>query len=158
MSVIQPEGSQFRLRAALLFEHEGQILLHRLEGDPFWALPGGRVESGETATQAAKREMLEELGIEAEIGQLVAVVENFFAYGGQAFHEICMVFSARLSPDCRLLSSPGPFQGCEGNRPLTFDWFSRARLRELDMRPACLAQGLASEGSGFMHLVNGTGV
>lgn len=154
MSVIQTDGPQFRLRAALLFKREGQVLLHRLEGDPFWTLPGGRLEPGETAAQAARREMLEELGVEAEIGQLVAVVENFFSYGGQAFQEVCMVFSARLSPDCPILSASGPFQGCEEARPLTFDWFDRASLPALNVRPACLAPVLADhDGQQFMHLV-----
>lgn len=47
---------------------DGQILFgQRPEGKPWsgwWELPGGKLEPGETATEALKRELKEELGIE----------------------------------------------------------------------------------------------
>ena len=51
---------RFQLRAAAVFLDEGHVLLHRLDGDPVWALPGGRVDPGEHAAAAVVREMQEE--------------------------------------------------------------------------------------------------
>jgi 8-oxo-dGTP pyrophosphatase MutT (NUDIX family) len=41
----------------------GEILLVRRIDDGFWELPGGRIEVGETVTQALVREVAEESGI-----------------------------------------------------------------------------------------------
>ncbi|HEY1211989.1 MAG TPA: NUDIX hydrolase, partial [Bryobacteraceae bacterium] len=50
---------------------EGRILLVRPSYKPGWDLPGGYVEIGETPTQAAAREVQEELGIKPPIGLLL---------------------------------------------------------------------------------------
>jgi 8-oxo-dGTP diphosphatase len=46
----------------------GKLLLARRANPPhLWTLPGGRVEPGEAAADAARRELREETGVEAEI-------------------------------------------------------------------------------------------
>ena len=36
--------------AAVVRRADGQMLLHRRKGDVFWALPGGAIEPGESAS------------------------------------------------------------------------------------------------------------
>ncbi|MDE0020180.1 MAG: NUDIX hydrolase [Candidatus Poribacteria bacterium] len=73
---------------ALILDPEGRFLLvkHPRRG---WGFPGGKVEEGENLIEALKREIKEETGVEAEVGQLAGVYSkpkpparvffNFFA-------------------------------------------------------------------------------
>ncbi|MER6465295.1 NUDIX domain-containing protein [Streptomyces sp. NPDC001288] len=61
--------------AALFRDAEGRVLLVEPNYREGWALPGGTVESddGETPRQGARRETLEEIGLDREMGRLLAV-------------------------------------------------------------------------------------
>ena len=137
-----PRPLRVRQRAAALIQSEGRVLLHRVVGDAFWALPGGGIEAGETAAQALVRELQEELGQPVEPGALACVVENFFTYAGTAYHEIGLYLHATPLHGGLLLSRPGPYAGVEGSRALEFAWFGPDELEGIDVRPAFLAAHL----------------
>ncbi|MBL4597346.1 MAG: NUDIX domain-containing protein [Rhizobiaceae bacterium] len=70
----------------LVLNSENRLLLFQfvfengaLAGNKYWATPGGGIENGETFKEAAQRELLEETGICAdvgnEIGQRTAVFQ-----------------------------------------------------------------------------------
>ncbi|MFC8195491.1 NUDIX domain-containing protein [Streptomyces sp. NPDC057298] len=61
--------------AALFRDAEGRVLLVEPNYREGWALPGGTVESDadETPRQGARRETLEEIGLDLPVGRLLAV-------------------------------------------------------------------------------------
>ena len=61
--------------AALFRDAAGRVLLVEPNYREGWALPGGTIESdeGETPRQGARRETAEEIGLDREIGRLLAV-------------------------------------------------------------------------------------
>ena len=143
---------RFQLRAAALFIRHDAVLLHRLEGDGFWALPGGRVELGESASSAVEREMREELDEEVICGALVCVVENFFQHAGIDHHEIGLCFDASLRVGSPLLDMTRAHRGVEGNRTLEYRWFALSGLVDLDLRPSFLREYLGEPNLPFKHV------
>jgi len=70
--------------AAAIIEKDGRILIaKRKEGWRHagkWEFPGGTVEQNETPEECLRRELLEELAIEAEVGELYCDVTHAYRY------------------------------------------------------------------------------
>ena len=62
-----------KLAGCVIKDKQGRILLlHRNTGKhKQWETPGGKIDVGETADQAAKREIKEELGVSVDLGEKI---------------------------------------------------------------------------------------
>ena len=81
---------------------EGRLLLCRAKGGATTYLPGGHIEFGETGRQALVREVKEELGLDAQTGKFLGVVENAFTQHGKPHAEINLVYELILPPDAEI--------------------------------------------------------
>jgi 8-oxo-dGTP diphosphatase len=60
--------------AAVILDSEGRILLVKHNyGKYNWELPGGLSENNESAQDTAKREVLEETGLDVKVGQITGI-------------------------------------------------------------------------------------
>ena len=75
----------------------GKLLLCKAKGGKTTYLPGGHIEFGETGRQALVREIKEELGLDAQAGAFLGVVENAFLQHGKPHAEINLVYALSLA-------------------------------------------------------------
>jgi len=77
-------GSVIPCVAAVITDDRGRLLLIKRGHEPgagLWSLPGGRIEPGETNTEALVREMREETGLVVEVGPLIGAVRRPARHG-----------------------------------------------------------------------------
>lgn len=69
---------------AVIWNEQGQILIdkRRQEGllGGLWEFPGGKIEAGETVEECIKREILEELAIEVEVGKHLITLDHAYTH------------------------------------------------------------------------------
>lgn len=134
-------NARFNFRSAAVIIHDNHVLLHRLVGDSFWTLPGGRVEFFENSDSTLTRELLEELAIESSVERHLWYVESFFEYADRKYHEVANYFLVKLVEPQKLPLAEA-FHGIEHDVNLEFKWFPLQELLSIDIRPKFLASGL----------------
>jgi 8-oxo-dGTP diphosphatase len=87
------------LAASVGVFREGRVLIAERIVEPakgLFTFPGGRVELGETLAEAALRELMEEVGVEARIVGFVDHVETIVRgpNGEPSFHAVICAFAA----------------------------------------------------------------
>lgn len=143
----------FSVRAVGVLLHGARVLLHRAEHDPFWVLPGGRVEFNEDTAAAVVREFKEELLVDVQVERLLWVVENFFEYNGARCHGMELYFLLSLPPESDLSQRTEPWTGREENCTLIFNWFPVQELERMDMYPVFLKRALCDVPQTVVHVV-----
>jgi 8-oxo-dGTP diphosphatase len=72
-------GSLIPCVGAVVTDEQGRLLMIKRGHEPgagLWSIPGGRIEPGETDTEALVREMLEETGLAVQVGPLIGRVQR----------------------------------------------------------------------------------
>ncbi|MEU7403738.1 MULTISPECIES: NUDIX hydrolase [unclassified Streptomyces] len=85
---------------AVAVNEAGEVLLIHKTDNNLWALPGGGVDVGESAPDAAVRETKEETGFDVEVTSLVGIYTNpahVMAYAdGEVRQQFSICFRARI--------------------------------------------------------------
>jgi 8-oxo-dGTP diphosphatase len=111
--------------AVFVVDEHGRLLLGRRDKEPHrgkWVLPGGKVEPFESIEDAARRELLEETGLEIEIDRTVDVVQII-----DPPHEHRVIVYTHASPVRGTVSGSSDLSSAR--------FFARAEVADLDLTP-----------------------
>jgi 8-oxo-dGTP diphosphatase len=113
----------------------GEILLVRRIDDGFWELPGGRIEVGESATEALIREVDEESGITIELTGVSGVYSDpthiLVDPDNTVHQQLAICFHAAPAPHA-LTTQPRP----DGTETSAAAWFTTTDTDDVKMHPA----------------------
>lgn len=138
LSFDTPHG-QFNYRVAAVILRGHEVLLQMIGDQPFWCLPGGRVDFGESAEEALRREIIEELGLAPRIERPLWLVENLYQHDGIRYHEPSLYYLASLPDSCAEAKAMRPWTSIEqdGTRLLN-QWHPTASLERVNLVPSFL--------------------
>lgn len=150
----------FGIRVGTVVERDGALLLVRHEKpgrDPYWVLPGGRLEPGETIPQCAERELMEETGLEGRFLGVLYVSE--FLREGRHTVDLTARMEAP-SGEANLGSDPE----VEGDSEPTLKelrWVETGELRDIPLLPGWIKERLLEDAArgwpaGEVYLGGGT--
>ena len=134
-------GMDFGVRVAAVVEREGALLLVRHQKpdrDPYWVLPGGRLEPGE----CAGRELAEETGLTASFSGILYVSE-FLSEGR---HTVDVVARMALEGDGEASLGSDPEVEPHAEPTLReIRWVSINELQEIELLPVSIKERLLKD-------------
>ena len=110
-----------------IVENNRLLLMHyRYSNTDVHNLPGGNVEKGETITETVVRELMEELGVEVEVGKMILLGDVIMPEGKEDV--LHCVFEGKII-------TGKPALNPEQTSALALVWMPLVDLHELDMYP-----------------------
>jgi ADP-ribose pyrophosphatase YjhB (NUDIX family) len=126
----------FGIRVGAVVARDDALLLVRHQKparDPYWVLPGGRLEPGETIPGCAEREILEETGLSASFEGVLYVSE--FLREGRHTVDVTVRMAPEGDEEAVLGSDPELSPGSEPTLS-ELRWVGVDELREIELLPA----------------------
>lgn len=142
----------FNCRAVGVCVKDGKVFISKLKDDKFWTFVGGKPNFGESTADAVLREFEEEIGVKLQIGRLAAVIENFFEFQENNWHQY--IFLYILKDEENALEIFEGERAIKDNAKGIYKWVDIADLKNESIKPDCLAQIFANPHKGVQYFIN----
>lgn len=134
-----------RVAPKAVIVNDGRLLTVHMSGSKgeYYMFPGGGHETGETLEDTLRRECVEEIGCDVELGRVLWVRDyrernHEFADIRPGFHQLEIMF------ECRLLGEPD--MECRGDtRQLGLTWIPLAEIEDWPFWPKVLRSRLTDD-------------
>ncbi len=118
----------YDVTAAVIRRADGAVLIARRPTDKMlgglWEFPGGKCEPGETLTDCLRREIVEELSLEVDVGLPIAVIRHAYTHFRITLHAF----------ECRYRSGEPQALGCSAWAWVALDDLDRYAFAATDRR------------------------
>ena len=135
----------FRIRVGAVVERDGALLLVRhdkQDREPYWVLPGGRLEAGETIPECAERELREETGLEGNFAGILYVSE--FLQEERHTVDVTTRVDVDEAEEARLGSDPEVEEGSDATLK-EVRWVRFEELEEMTVLPGFIRDRIAKD-------------
>jgi 8-oxo-dGTP pyrophosphatase MutT (NUDIX family) len=143
------ESDVFNYRVSCLLNVDGFILLHKLTDDDFYTLPGGRCKFLEQSGHTIKRELQEEINEEVIVGPLLWLIENFFDFQQNHYHELNLVYRGKTET----MRQGNNFTKNISGKIYSYEWFDEQGMENILFKPNILKNLLFHPPENTCHLI-----
>ena len=133
----------FGVRATALIINNSKLLVIK-DKSKYYTI-GGAIQVNERTEEAVVREVREELGVKAQVGQLAFVVENRFEQDGVSYHNIEFHYLVDLLEDAPLTMQ-------EDEKMLPCEWIDLDKLKDINLVPTFLKTVLPDWDGQLRHI------
>ena len=146
------DGYHVNFRVAGIVQHNNKMLFHKEKSHNYYALMGGRIQTGESSVEALQREVYEEMGKMIDVLDLLYIIENFFEGKNERYHEILFVYKMEFidEKDREILDT---IPCVEQGKTLQFEWIKVDELEKVDIRPKVIKK-IVEENKFPAHYIN----
>ena len=152
---IENLSGNFKFRVNGILMNKDEVLVVKIDNNPFYCLPGGHVKIGEDSQNAVIREIKEETGYDSHINKLVTITENFFVRkNGKKIHELGFYYLLNLDDKKEVnVKEYETIEESEEKINLHFKWIPVNELKNIDFKPQELKEKIENKDIDFQHLI-----
>jgi len=120
--VMTEKNGIVKVGLGVIIEKDGQILIGKRVGQhaPYYSIPGGTLEPGETFEQGAVREIKEETNLDIVNPEVIAVTNNLETFKKESVHYISIILVVK--------SFEGDTQIMEPDKITEWQWVDPKKL------------------------------